>query len=455
MSIRRLITAAVIIAGGFLVFANSSVINADDADSTQVRAITFSRDVAPILQKNCQTCHHPGDIGPMSLMNFRDSRPWAKSIKKAVTDRTMPPWSAHPDVGEFVNDVSLSDEDINTVVAWVDQGAREGDKSDLPAALEFNEAGWKQGEPDIMFQYPEPYNVGAEVEDEYRCFVMPIGTANDIWLKSTEYKPGDRAVVHHFIAFIDRTDTSKKLDDATPEPGFECDMASGNITQLKLVGAWAPGNNPERTAEGTALKIPGNSYLVLQIHYHNTTGEDRMDQSMIGMYAASEVIHQEPQIELCSAWVLNIAANDPNSYHTARWHARKDMTIGSIAPHMHLRGKSMKVYIQKPGEEEKLALWVPNFDFNWQITYRLKEPLQLPKGTWVRMESIHDNSAGNPNNPAPEVEIHWGEESNNEMAIAWLGLLIDDQDLNMTPVYPIEFNESKAISNPVVALVTD
>lgn len=410
------------------------------ADDTAGGGVTFSRDVAPIFQENCQTCHRPGDIAPMSLISYQDARPWAKAIKQAVSARSMPPWFADPQYGHFANDTSLSAEEIATVVRWVDQGAPEGNPADLPAPKVFDHAGWKLKEPDIILQYPEPYLVGKEIDDEYRCYVMPLGSEDDVWLKAAEYEPGNRAVVHHFLVFVDPTDKALKLDQATPEPGYECGMGSGDGRMLRMVGGWAPGNNSIMADPGIAQRIPGGSYLIVQLHYHNTTGEDQLDHSRVALHVAKsdEVIRKDPQVLLLSEWDLNIKPNDPEARHEAVWTTRRDVTIGSISPHMHFRGKSMTVYSQLPGQEEQIMLSVPNYDFNWQISYRLAEPFKAPAGTKFRMVSIHDNSAKNVNNPDPNREVHWGEETHNEMAIAFIGMTIDGQDLNVTPAWPAE-----------------
>lgn len=409
------------------------------ADDTDGGRVTFTRDVAPILQENCQTCHRPGDIAPMSLMSYQEARPWAKSIKAAVASRTMPPWFADPEHGHFANDTSLSAEEISTIVRWVDQGAPQGDPADLPAPKVFDHSGWKLKEPDIIFQYPEPYLVGAEVDDEYRCFALPLPGDRDVWLKGAEYEPGNRSVVHHFLVFIDPTPRSLERDRATPEPGYECGMGSGDGRLLRMVGGWAPGNNPIISDPGIAQKIPAGSYIVIQMHYHNTTGEDQLDHSRVAFHVAKkdETIAKDPQIRLVSEWNLNIAPGDPAARHEASWTTRKDISVFTIAPHMHYRGKSMTVFAQLPGQEEQIMLSVPNYDFNWQTSYRLAEPFKAPAGTTFRMVSIHDNSAGNKANPDPTREVHWGEETHNEMAIAFMGITLDEQNLNIVPDWPV------------------
>lgn len=409
-------------------------------------AITFSKHVAPILQKNCQECHRTGDIAPMSLLTFEEARPWAKSIRKHVSERTMPPWFADPAHGKWKNDRSLCEADLKTITSWVDQGAKEGDPTDMPAPVAFaTEDGWKYGEPELVFQYPRPYFLGKDVADEYRCFVMPIDVDQDVWLKAVEYRPDNRAVVHHFIVFIDETDSSLLKDAVTPEPGCECSMSGGGAGPLKFAHAWAPGNDAPLMPGGMASKIKRGSHLVLQIHYHNTTGADQLDQSRIALQLAhgDETIVKEPQINMVSAWQLNIAAGDPAAKHMAVYTAMKDLALGSAAPHMHYRGKSMQLFYQRPGEAEQLFLSVPRYDFNWQMTYSMEEPLKLPKGSKIRMEAIHDNSENNPFNPKlPPVEVHWGEETHNEMALAFLGVMYDDDKLNVTPEWPLRMTSN-------------
>jgi hypothetical protein len=401
-------------------------------------AVTFSKQVAPILQENCQTCHRPGDIAPMSLLTYDEARPWAKSIRQVVSDRTMPPWHADAQPGTFSNDSSLSEQEIATLVAWVDQDAPEGDPADLPPAKTFAVNGWKTGTPDLVYWIPETYNLPATVDDEYRCFVIPDKVDQDIWYSGLEVKPGNPAVVHHVIVFADPGDSARQRDAADPSPGFLCGMASGGI-EMKMVGGWAPGRNAGLTRSGSAMKIAAGTTLVYQVHYHNTTGAEQPDRSGMALYLTRETVHQQPRSAPIGAWDLNIAAGDANSEHSAAWTAPADIHVRAIMPHMHYIGKDMKLTAVLPGGDERVLLDVPRYDFNWQANYVFAEPVALPKGTVIKMVSHHDNSAANPRNQfSPPRDIHFGEATHEEMSIAFTSFVVDDEDLKLEPVLPRE-----------------
>ncbi len=228
--------------------------------ATHVTAATFSKDIAPIFQKHCQECHRPGEIGPMSLLTYAETRPWAKAIKKSVLDRTMPPWHADAERGMFSNDISLTEEEIKVVAAWVDEGAPEGDPRDLPPPLTWNMSEWKLGEPDIALFPEKPFHVPAtgEFQDLYQCLVLPTNLDHDVWVDAFEYKVDNRKVVHHIVGFQDSTGKAMTRDAATPETGFPCDMGGSNsaIGPAEIVngllGGWGPGTPPNVNHPGTA-----------------------------------------------------------------------------------------------------------------------------------------------------------------------------------------------------------
>lgn len=404
------------------------------------KRVTFSKDVAPILRENCQNCHRPGQIAPMSLLTYEETRPWAKSIKQKVAARKMPPYFAHPDSRPMKGDLNLTQQEIDTIVAWVDQGAPQGDPADLPPPLEIPtfEGGWRLEQPDMVLQYPVPFTVGAEVDDEYRCFAIDLGLDHDIWLKGVEFQPGNNKVVHHFILFDDPGDRVAKIDESTPEPGCECANMDA-LAGAKVLQMWAPGNVQPLTPEGVGKLIPAGRDLVLQIHYHNTTGADAVDHSRFALHLAQpeETIMKEMRGQLVSAWVIDIKAGDPNSEHQATYLADRDMTVYTAGAHMHYRGKDMRLTAAVPGGADETLLWVPNYDFNWQLTYEFLEPFKAPKGTLFRMVSHHDNSANNPFNPViPPVDVKFGLATSDEMSFAGFSFTYDDEALNITPKLP-------------------
>lgn len=402
---------------------------------------TYSKHVAPIFRQNCESCHRAGQIGPMPLTAYAEVRPWAKSIARQVDARKMPPWFAHPDSRPMKGDLNLSPEEIATVTSWVAAGAPEGNSADLPPAREFEtfEGGWQLKKPDLVLEVPEPLLVGKEVDDEYRCFAIPYSVDHDLWLKSVEYQPGNSEVVHHFILFGDDKGVAQKLDDATPESGWECGSMEASIVSMKILSMWAPGNVSPLSPRGTGRKIPANTQLMLQIHYHNTTGEDQLDQSRFALHLAhpDETIDQEMRSQLVSAWSLDIKAGDPNSEHQALYTTPEDITVHSTGVHMHYRGKDMGLWATRPDGPRETLIWVPNYDFNWQLTYEFTEPFEAPAGTSFQMISHHDNSENNPFNPVlPPVDVQWGLATSDEMSFSGIVFTKDSEKLGITPQLP-------------------
>jgi hypothetical protein len=400
------------------------------------RAVTFSEHVAPILQEHCQSCHRPGDIAPMSLLTYEEARPWAKAIRRVVADRTMPPWHADAPPAVFANDVSLSVDEIATVLAWVDGGARRGKSRELPPPRSFAVDGWKAGAPDLVYWMAESYTMPAAVEDEYRCFVIPDAIEEDFWFSGMEIQPGNRAIVHHLIVAVDTEGTSRDRDAADARPGFGCDMASGGIG-TRILGDWEPGARSMPPADGIATRIEAGTTLVLQIHYHNTTAADQTDRSGLGLYLARTTVRQQPQRVAIADYEFEIPAGDANAETIAQWEAPDDLHLRSIMPHMHYLGKDMAVTAHFVDGTQRVLLNVPRYDFDWQTSYLFREPVPIPKGTVLRMVAHHDNSAENPDNPFdPPRDVAHGEATTDEMAVAWTLYTLDREQLALEPVIP-------------------
>lgn len=414
--------------------------------AAEANRVTYSEHIAPILQENCQNCHRPGQIGPMPLLNYEQTRPWAKSIKQQVGNRKMPPYFADPVSWPMKGDLNLSEDEVQSIIDWVDQGAVEGDPSLAPPPREFAtyEGGWHLKEPEVVVRPLEPFRVGKEVDDEYRCFHIPLSLDHDVWLKGVEFQPGNNKVVHHFILFEDTVGRFKQLDDATEEPGCECSDMESVLIGTNMLKMWAPGNVQPLSPVGVGNKIGAGHDLILQIHYHNVTGEDALDLSSVGLHLAGpdETIMKQVRGQLVIQPNLNIQAGDPESRHEATYTAQKDLTLYSAGVHMHYRGKSMGLWSKRPDQPEDTLLWVPNYDFNWQLTYEFAEPYRAPAGTKFRMESVHDNSANNPHNPDPTVDVHWGLATSDEMAFAGYSYTVDEEALNITPQLPKETMKS-------------
>jgi mono/diheme cytochrome c family protein len=338
--------------------------------------VTFNKDVLPILQKNCQSCHRPGEIGPMALLSYQDSRPWAKAIKEAVATRKMPPWFADPRFGHFANDRRLSDADVKTISAWADSGAPEGDAKDRPAPMQWHE-GWNI-QPDVVFQLPKPYQVPASGTLEYTYFVVPSGFTKDTWVIDGEVRPSNRRVVHHGSVHI-RPPGSQWLKDAKvgepyvpphtnakETPGAPVDPNVSTANEWLL--GYAPGVQTQSYFDldhKAAKLIPAGSDIVFEMHY-TTNGTPAEDQTRVGLVLAK----QPPQYRLLTVPVAGadfaIAPGDANyPGHTT---ATFDMPVTLVysQPHMHLRGKDMDIRLDYPNGEHETLVSVPHYDFSWQ-----------------------------------------------------------------------------------------
>lgn len=395
---------------------------------------TFNKDVLPILQKNCQSCHRPGEIGPMPLLNYEGTRPWAKAIKQSVATGKMPPWFADPRYGHFANDRRLSPADVRTLEAWVDAGAPEGDANQKPAPMTWTE-GWNI-RADEIFQVPDPFTVPATGTLDYIYIVIPTGFRQDTWVTAAEIRPSARSVVHHVLAVV-RPPGSQWMKDAKPFVPYIPPLPSedGNDPQAQpvnmsyeLLAGYSPGMQPQRfDIDHSAKLIPAGSDIVLQLHYTPNGKTVVQDQTRVGITLA----RKEPAKRFMSAVAASsnwkIPAGDPNYEGHARLTFGEPVELVFIQPHMHVRGKDMTIRLVYPTGESQTVLSVPHYDFHWQIIYYLDKPLQLPQGTRVEVTAHWDNSAANPNNPDPTKTVKYGFQSTEEMLSAAMGVIIDWQ----------------------------
>jgi hypothetical protein len=396
--------------------------------TTQTRAVTFHEDVVPVLQKNCQSCHRPGEAAPFSMLTYKDARPWAASMKRAVVSRKMPPWHADPSVGHFANDRRLAQEEIDTIARWADAGAPEGDPKKAPAPLTFLE-GWNIGQPDKILEMPQPFSVPAQGTIDYQWIVMPIGLDEDTWIEGVEVRPGDRTVVHHVIAFY-RRPGSKWLVDA--KPGIPTPKGSGDSEAGMsdgAIGGYVPGLPAALLAPGRAIFLPAGSDIVLQVHY-NATGKATTDRTKVGIvFAKKDVVERSFQIGLANPTFV-IPPGEANYPVNADITVDTDVRVLGFTPHMHLRGKSFEFRAVFPDGTREVLLRVPKYDFNWQLTYDLAEERVFPKGTKFEATATFDNSADNPFNPDPRASVRFGDQTWDEMMVGFIDIAIKpDMDL--------------------------
>jgi peroxiredoxin len=369
-------------------------------------AVTFTKQVAPILQKHCQECHRPGMIGPMSLMTYEDASSWSAMIAEVVSERRMPPWHADPKHGKFANDRSLSKEERDTLLAWVSQGCAKGDVKVMPPTREFSSNEWTIGKPDVVFTMPSSYKVPAQTPRggvPYQYFMVSTGFKEDRWVQAIEAKPGNRAVVHHILVY------ARTLAKGNPTDG---------IGEGMLV-AQAPGELPTVLPPGAAKKIPKGAALVFQMHY-TPNGTEQTDQSSVGIIFAKEPPKHEIRTRAIATKRLVIPPGEASYKATSTTTFAQDSMLFSLLPHMHLRGKSFEYRVTYPDGKEDILLSVPRYDFGWQANYRLAEPLRLPAGTRIDCTAFYDNSDKNPNNPDPTATVRWGDQTWQEMMIGFV-----------------------------------
>jgi hypothetical protein len=364
--------------------------------------VTFSKDVAPIFYKSCAGCHREGEIAPMSLLTYKDARPWAKSIREKVVTRQMPPWHADPNHGEWLNDRRLSEEAITTIKSWVDGGAREGDPQDLPPAPQFT-LGWRIGKPDETFSVPEQ-SVPADGVVAYQYLTVPTNFKEDHWITAAEIRSTGNAAVHHVIVFIQ-------------EPG-------STRADARLLVGFAPGEDPAVYSPGFARKVPAGSNLVFQIHY-TPNGTALKDVTSVGLiYAKSPVKYSLLTRPILDARFV-IPAGDPNYEVRSAYTFKQPAHLYSFMPHMHLRGKDFEYRAVFPDGTSKILLSVPRYDFSWQTYYVAKEPIALPTGTRIECVAHYDNSTNNKYNPDPTKAVRWGDQTWEEMMIGWVTFVND------------------------------
>ena len=380
------------------------------ANDSKVAGITFTKDVAPLLYNNCAECHRPTGIAPMALITYKDVRPWAKSVKQRVAERTMPPWFADPNHGEFSNNPSLSQKDIDTIVAWVDAGSPKGDDKDLPSPPKFVE-GWTIGQPDVVLSMKDEYSVPADGVIPYLYFSIPTNFTEDKWIQAFEIKPGDRRVVHHVIASLE--------DGKSPARNSQGQRGVG-------LGGITPNKTGVILPPGTARLVKAGSNIVLQMHY-TTIGEPAKDRTTVGLIFAK----QPPKRVIGGGNALNarfvIPPGDPNYEVKSSTTFNEDTYLTAMMPHMHVRGKDFVYSVVYPDGKSEIILRVPKYDFNWQLTYELKKPMFLPKGSRLDCVAHFDNSTTNKFNPDPSKEVRWGPQTWEEMMIGFADYYFVDQ----------------------------
>lgn len=410
---------------------------------------TFSKDVAPIFFANCTTCHRPGEIAPMSLLTYKDARPWARSIATQVATGTMPPWHADPAHGQFANERRLAAAEKATIANWVAGGAPEGDPNELPAPPRYAE-GWRIGQPDVVLSMQEDYRIPATGTIPYQYFEVPANFAEDRWITSWEMRPGNPKAVHHVIVYarppqLPETSDARPSNAARRDPLFTfadgMEIPAGQTGGPPLpegqrrppgpndrprprgigtsIGGYIPGNSTRTFPEGTAMRLPAGWSVVFQMHY-TSIGEETTDRTRLGLIFAKE----RPATVLSGSALVNgslhIPPGAPDHRIDAEMTINRDLVLYSMTPHTHVRGKRWNYEVIFPEGRRETILSVPNYDFEWQHEYVFREPLKLPAGTRIHATAWYDNSKANTANPDPTADVWWGDQTWEEMMFTGL-----------------------------------
>jgi mono/diheme cytochrome c family protein len=385
------------------------------------QAPTFNTDIAPILYANCASCHRPGEVAPFSLLTYEDAARRARLLAAFTEARVMPPWKAEPGHGSFLSERRLTDAEIQLIKEWASAGAPEGSAAERPAPPTFPE-GWQAGEPDQIVEMPDGYAVPADGPDQFRCFVLPLDLQEDAYVSGFEFRPGNPRVVHHAIIFVDTSGAARRLAARSGEAGYRC-VGGPGFPATAAIGGWAPGADPRREEPETALPVPKNADLVVQIHYH-PSGKPEEDRSRLGLHFSGPPTKGRAGMVLINRRIYIEPGND-NYVVTASAVVPQDVDLVGITPHAHYLATDMRVDASLPDGTRTPLIWIRDWDFNWQGQYRYSTPVHLPKGTRIDMRYVYDNSPANPRNPAkPPVTVTWGEETHDEMAIAFLEFVL-------------------------------
>jgi hypothetical protein len=390
--------------------------------------VTFSKDVAAILQKNCQTCHRPGEAAPFPLLTYQQARPWAPSMKRVVQQKIMPPWFADPNFGHFSNDRSLTEKEISTIVAWVNAGAPKGDPKDMPAQPNFVE-GWGIPKPDVIFELPHAFPVPESGMIEYQYVILPTGFTEDKWIQAAEARPTDRSVVHHMIAYV-REPGSNYFKDQKPGVFFEApppkqdEKTDTSALPSDFLVGYAPGQPAEILRPGQAKLIKAGSDIVLEVHY-TPNGKATSDQARLGLIFAKQTPKERVLTLSAVNGTFKIPPGDPNYRVDATFEVPREVKLVGLHPHMHTRGKDFEYRLVFPNGDTQTILKVPAYNWHWQLWYNLAEPIILPKGTKIECTAHFDNSPNNPENPDPTKTIIWGQQNWDEMMVGFFNLVFD------------------------------
>ena len=365
----------------------------------------YHRDIAPLIESHCFPCHTPGNVAPFSLTTYREVKRRSELIREVVMERRMPPWHADSRYGEFVDDRRLAEDQIATLLSWLDQGAVEGAAPEEPAVAPDVSSPWQIGTPDLVFTLPEPVHIPAEGIMPYLYYEVPTGLTEDRWVEAAEVKPTALREAHHMVVYINNSEW-------------------GDRGEPTLFAGWLPGFRPAKCPEDSGFLLPKHSTLVFELHY-TPSGLAQVDRTSVGIRFAKEPPKHRIRVNALRNYQISIPPNAPHHHQTFTWEVPGDIRVLSLMPHMHWRGKAFSYRALFPDGTEETILSVPRFDFSWQTVYSFKEPLRLPKGTRIQCDAHWDNSRFNANNPAPNRRINFGYQVHQEMMDGWMAYIED------------------------------
>ncbi|MEY2408963.1 MAG: hypothetical protein QOF48_1633 [Verrucomicrobiota bacterium] len=394
--------------------------------------VTFNRDVAPIIHRNCSSCHRPGEAAPFPLLTYADVAKKGSMISKVTTSHLMPPWKAEAASYAYRDERRLTEAEIRLIRDWVETGMPEG--AGAKPSLPVFSSGWQLGEPDLVVEMPAAYHVSADGPDVYRNIAVPLGLSEDKWITALDMRPSARAAVHHVLYFADPTGRAHLKPPQGTEPGFNGMRPGGASVPL---GGWALGAQPHHYPEGLALQVTKGSDLVIQYHFH-PTGKPETEKSRIGLYFAKKPpgrtlarIQMPPHYSLFSG--LDIPPGEKDFVIRDSYVVPVAIDAVGIGAHAHYIGRQLKMTATFPDGGVKTLLWIKDWDFAWQDRYFFQHLVPLPQGTKLDVEIHWDNSAANPRNPSsPPVRVVWGEESKDEMgSVSLIAVPHEESDLDL------------------------
>jgi hypothetical protein len=402
--------------------------------------VTYYKDVASIMRQKCAQCHRPNDIAPFTLINSDDAQTWAQDIRASVAKRSMPPWKPVAGYNEFRDSFALTEVERQTILDWVDQGAKAGDPADMPELPPLSDSQWELGQPDQVLSMPE-YQPPERAKDTYRCFV--IGSVDQTsYVKAMQALPGAKQEVHHVLVFVDQYGDSAKLDGVDGQPGYSCfGEPKVRLTIGSLMGGWAPGFRTRLLPDGIGLLVPGKSRLVMQVHYH-PNGLSVPDRTQVGLwFAPADSISKR----VFNIPILNdkfeIPAGAGDHVVTAELEVFPLIAGKAImvAPHMHLLGRKITMEVIDRDGTHRPMIYIDDWNFNWQGFYTFVDPVTIPGGSKVVVTARYDNSDNNPLNPNhPLKPVRWGEGTEDEMCIGFIGMVFDYESLLPLRARPVK-----------------